>query len=644
MGSNANIDTLELLLKPDLIKTKLLTLSKSDAYLQGRRLLHDLLSIGRFGTPAIVPIENNNNKNDDRTSGNDDGGSQQQQTMELTERQEAEALSEPWDPLTLFQRWIIRCRIAGIEESGLEFGESSHHVEALESKLAMLDKMPKSEKSQVLQCQISSELGQYYCWNGQYERAVRFHIQCQEVHHQHMAAPATESFLKCHLDVERTVALLKLSRLAIGESLQDPKENLLNRLKALERDHRHLELAQEFLKDNIARSLPFTWRQSVLQTVLNRSDYVHGAFIAIANALYNLKDPSAMMLEIPSSVLQYLRNITFESGQEPDAFLSASIFEDLMEFIAKTHTLHGSSTELSEKSKSENKDKVRDFTLKLCESVRHVLCYDAAWRTGLLEPTADEWSLVWDMYSVILARDIPTATASATGATSATSMDYMDEMSHNTQTIEAESKAFILERMDPEGVDQHIRNYIEASGFSQYAAGFLSQEQDKSNPIFGQIDFQCAKHSVWAQLGVLALEHDQRREQRMHTRLEQRIKNKDIDSANAKANNMDNKQSAAAPTSTPNGKDNSNTMDVDDTRAEMEAIQERTRKEAHAAEDESRTLEICRLLNLYLANYGALELNLQLRCLGICISGKQWDFISNYGRAAAETIDKSVHT
>ncbi|KAF9346344.1 hypothetical protein BGX26_002161 [Mortierella sp. AD094] len=560
-------------------------------------------------------------------------------------------LPEPWDPLTLFQRWIIRCRVAGVEESGLEFGESRYHVEALESKLASLNKMAMSEQNQILQCQISSELGQYYCWNGQYEQAIKFHSQCQDVHRQHTSATTTESHSKCHLDVEHTVALLKLSKLAIGESLEDPKENLLNRLKALERDQQHWELAEEFLKDNITRNLPYTWRQSVLRTVLDRSDHAYGAFIATANALYDLKDPSEMMLEIPSPVMQYLRTVTFESGHEPDAYLSPSIFEDLMDFISRARASYDSCVELSETHKAENKDKVREFTKKLCSSVRHVLCYDAAWRIGLLEPTADDWSLVWDMYSATLARDIPMVA------------EFMDKASQPAQIIEAEAKALILERMDPDDLEQHIRNqnlppltsslmmmalgahacnrsqYLDGDYFFQSAAAFMAQEQDNTTPIFGQIDFQCAKHSTWAQLGVLVLEHDQRREKRLFTRLEQRLKVKDNDSAIAKTNNTD-MQTTATATATD---DNSNAMDVDDNTAEMEALQERTRKEAYASEDESRTLEICRLLNFYLANYGALELNLQLRCLAICINGKQWDFVSNYGRAAAEALDKSVH-
>ncbi|KAF9432493.1 hypothetical protein BGZ76_010709 [Entomortierella beljakovae] len=522
-------------------------------------------------------------------------------------------IAEPRDPLTLFQRWVIRCRVAGVEESGLEFGESKYHVEALESKLTAFLKVPTNQQNQILQCQISSELGQYYCWNGQYEQAIKYHSQCQDFHRQHTGAGSIENHVKCGLDMGRTVALLKLSRLAIGESLEDPKENLLHRLRALEQDHKYNALSQEFLNDNISRNLSFIWRQNVLHSVLDQADYANGAFIAVSNALYHLKSPCEMMLEIPSSIIQYLRAITFENGHEPEAYLSPSIFEDLMQFISQGIESLESSLELSSRKKEESKEKIRKFTKKLCDSVRHVLCYDAAWRSGVLEPTSDEWGLVWDMYSTILARDIPKG------------VELMDEALQNAQTMEAESKALILERMDPDDIEQHIRNS---------AAGFITQE-DQSLPAFAQIDFQLAKHSAWAQIGILAVEHDQRREQRIQARLEQRLMGKE------KSLNTSAKQTSSS--NTPMDSQDGNAMDVDDNTAEMEAHQERVKKEEHIKEDEARTSEICRLLSLYLTNYGALELNLQLRCLGICISGKQWDFLSQYGRTSVDTLDKNIH-
>ncbi|KAF9576076.1 hypothetical protein EC968_000143 [Mortierella alpina] len=81
-----DIDTLEVLLNQSLIKTKISALPRDKAYKQGRRLLQDLLSIARFGTPAVVPIETPFISNqDDRNQGDDNGPAQQ--TMQLSERQ-----------------------------------------------------------------------------------------------------------------------------------------------------------------------------------------------------------------------------------------------------------------------------------------------------------------------------------------------------------------------------------------------------------------------------------------------------------------------------------------------------------------------------------------------------------------------------
>ena len=51
-------------------------------------------------------------------------------------------LEEPWDALTLFQRWLVRSRVAGAETSGLDLGDTKLHVEALEKKLQELSKVP----------------------------------------------------------------------------------------------------------------------------------------------------------------------------------------------------------------------------------------------------------------------------------------------------------------------------------------------------------------------------------------------------------------------------------------------------------------------------------------------------------------------
>ena len=82
-----------------------------------------------------------------------------------------------------------------------------------------------------------------------------------------------------------------MARLAMGVSLvEDPKENLVNRIKSFDRNHEHMELVDAFKEDNRTRSLPFTWRQRLLLNVLNRSDLENGVFLAVANALYNPRE------------------------------------------------------------------------------------------------------------------------------------------------------------------------------------------------------------------------------------------------------------------------------------------------------------------------------------------------------------------
>jgi len=89
----------------------------------------------------------------------------------------------------------------------------------------------------------------------------------------------------------RIEALSKLARLAVGTALEAPKDNLLNRVKALEIEEQHDVLVDEFFMDNKARSLPYAWRQCTLRSVLNRGDMENSTFLAIANALYQLGEP-----------------------------------------------------------------------------------------------------------------------------------------------------------------------------------------------------------------------------------------------------------------------------------------------------------------------------------------------------------------
>lgn len=150
--------------------------------------------------------------------------------------------------------------------------------------------MSTSEHVQTLHCQILSELGQFYCWDGDYFQALKYLDKCHEVHKQH--ATTSQRPFGCHLDISRTTALSNLSRLATHCTMDDVKGQLLSRVKALEQEERHYELVDAFQEDNITRLLPYTWRQRLLQNVLNRSDMENGTFLAVANALYSLRDPS----------------------------------------------------------------------------------------------------------------------------------------------------------------------------------------------------------------------------------------------------------------------------------------------------------------------------------------------------------------
>ncbi|KAF9964891.1 hypothetical protein BGZ70_005777 [Mortierella alpina] len=667
-----DIDTLEVLLNQSLIKTKISALPRDQAYKQGRRLLQDLLSIARFGTPAIVPIETPFNSNHDDPSHGDDTG---QQTMQLSERQgtrysdmllgqackvyhyasltlddifdqvpppnqlclvitmmllvqksNSEIASlivqePPFDPLTMFQRWILRTRVAGAEPLGLDLGDSKYHAEALQEKLAGLSKLPESPRILCIQCQISSELGQYYCWNGQHEEAIKCLSQCQEVHRQHSTLEADD--VRCHLNLVRIEALSKLARLAVGTPLEAPKDNLLNRVKALEIQEQHDVLVDEFFLDNKARNLPYAWRQCTLRSVLNRGDMENGTFLAIANALYQLAEPSQMMLSIPTQVLHFLRTIIFEGGHEADAYLCSSIFEDIMKVIADAEAAQMGDS---------NKRKIKGFVTKFCASVGHVLCYEAAWTSGLLLPNSSDWSRIWQAYSYILVREGPLLITNST----------TDGMS------EDEILARILELMDPDDIERYLlskdlphltcsltvlalsaqandRNqFLERVRFLQSAARFLEKHEAKYLVMFKQIEYKLQEFTAMSKLGILAMEHEERREARTIARLEHKIHASLLAQASVRAEK------------------NEDAMEVDG--ETLTTVQDNLGlTDEEQAREQEKTREICDLLKQFLESYGVLEQDLQLRCLAICINGKQWEFLSGYCRAAVAVVDRNAH-
>ncbi|KAG0074929.1 hypothetical protein BGZ90_010344 [Linnemannia elongata] len=671
------LDTLEVLLNPGLIKTKA-CLNSNQSYNQGRRLLQDLLSIARFGSPTIaLPESTANNRSDDRISGTSDD----QQTLRLSERQDmllAQAckvfflaslslddifqqvpqqnqlclltammlfsqkaaadtsalgiLDEPWDALTLFQRWIVRSRVAGTETSGLDLGDTKLHVMALESKLQALYKMADSPRVHSTRCQMSSELGQYYCWNGQYHEAIKHLEQCNNAHSSHTPSEPT-----CQLDEKRSGALLKLAQLAVGDSLPDPKENLLNRVKAMEREQRLDDLIDEFKKDNVSKTLPYIWRQRLLWNVVNRSDHEVGTFLALYNALYHLSDPCEMLLEIPGPILRFLRKVVFESGHEPDAYLSPSIFEDIMDVIMETKTA------LIEEAPTDGdkaiEEKITAFVSKLCDTLGHLLCYDAAWKSGLLPPTQSNWSHAWDMYSALVTR--------APSNPRATSSDPVKRV--------AEQLSLIVEYQHPGDVE----NYLMKDGLAPFTSGLVTlalsvqackrdrcldsalflqscerflgnQQMVPMNIAYNRLQAELGKQVAVTQFGIMIQDYETSRERRLLARLEQRI------NGTPSTGGVSGKNKGPVTPTSQRGQTDDDKMDVD-----VPQLADSLEPLIPPTKDEEEIVEgLCQLLFEYLQTFGPLDQKLQLHALAICINHKKWAFISDYCRAAVERLEK----
>ncbi|KAF9154742.1 hypothetical protein BG015_000053 [Linnemannia schmuckeri] len=633
--------------------------------------LEDLLSIARFGTPTIALPEsavNNSGINDD------------QQTMRLSERQDmllaqackvfflaslslddifqqvpqqnqlclltamilfsqkagADAgalgiLEEPWDALTLFQRWIVRSRVAGTETSGLDLGDTKLHVGALETKLQALSKVLDDPQVQSTRCQMSSELGQYYCWNGQYHEAIKHLEQCNNAHINHAPSEPT-----CQLDEKRNSALLKLAHLAVGDSLPDFKENLLNRVKAMEREQRLEDLIDEFKKDNTSKTLPYIWRQRLLWNVVSRSDYEAGSFLAVYNALYRLGDPCEMILEIPGPILRFLREVVFESGHEPDAYLSSSIFEDIMDVIVETKTT------LMKDARTDGDnvidEKITAFVSQLCDTVGHLLCYDAAWKSGLLPPTQSDWSHAWDMYSALMTR-VPSNSRGP---------------SNDPVKRVAEQLSLIVEYQHPADVE----NYLMKDGLAPFTSGLVTlalsvqackrdrcldsalfvqscerflgnQQMVPMNIAYNRLQAELGKQVAVTQFGIMIQDYETSRERRLLARLEQRV-------------NGSSGTGGVSGTSKGPGVPLNQHGQVDEDKMDVDGLQLPDSSEPSApTKDEDEIVEgLCQLLFEYLQTFGPLDQKLQLHALAICINHKKWAFISDYCRAAVERLEK----
>ncbi|KAG0052800.1 hypothetical protein BGZ83_002109 [Gryganskiella cystojenkinii] len=519
------------------------TLPPKAASLQGGQLLKDLLSVARFGTPTIVPADDPGSNG----SGNGDEPAIQMQTMQLSERQDmllrqackvfqlasltlddifnmvpqqnqlclittmllaiqkpnselAQMINQevPWDPLTMFQRWIVRTRIADQETSGLDLGETKMHVAALEAKVDTV------------------------------KEVYRF----------------SNSF-------EVTIV------------------------------------------------------------------------------------PSAMILKLPSPVLKYLRTIPFNSGDEAEAYLSYGIFGEIMELITAALPKGSPATR---KRDQETGRKIVQFVSKFCSAVEHMLCYNAAWEAGLLEPKAKDWDLVWSKYSHML--------------TSGIVAEITDRLPPSQDT---DGLSRLLEKMDPMDVESFLwskskpalicalvtlalgaqaiqqGHYIRASQFFPTTARFMSQALEQQSAVDGPsaafkvVDFQLRRYLAMSQLAMLVHEIEQRREKRIMDRVE------------AQARNMSSSSSSTTAASTWTTSETT-VHAVENGPSDAAAL-----KQEEQNRDEAMTMELCRLLNQYLNTFGVMESNLQLRCVALCVNAKKWDFLSTYCRTSVEKLDRKVH-
>lgn len=133
----------------------------------------------------------------------------------------------------------------------------------------------------------------------------------------------------------------------------------------------------------------------------------------------------------------------------------------------------------------------------------------------------------------------------------------------------------------------------------------MNQEPDQNSLGYQNTELQLVRLTAWARIGILADEHDKRRLSRISTRLEQRIK------AKTEATKRDRHYATETMAEEGEGRtietadeqqqhNESNLMDVDTIPLIPEAL------------EEEKTIELCQLLNHYLSQFGALELNLQV--------------------------------
>ncbi|KAG0232386.1 hypothetical protein BGW41_001883 [Actinomortierella wolfii] len=682
VSMNESMDTLEIILNPALIKPKVYyfiagyqfkVLDEYQQQVQGKKLLQDLLSTTRFGTPTLVeagaatPVSQ------------EDGGQQQStptqqtqpQTMRLSERQDmllsqackvyyqasltlddilevvpqpnqlcllsammvlsqsssppdSKALVRqdvPWDPITTFQRWVLRTRLTDAPLPVLDLGDPAVHAKALRRKLDTLEANDPKDTG-CIQCRLGAELGEYYCWNRQYKEGLDFLQKSLEKHSQHPS-------VKCRLDTARVEVVIRLAKTGAGLPTSDAPNQKMAELVALERRGQYSQLLEAFKEDNIHRQLPFTWRQSVVWRASQGRDMRGATLLAILNATYNQNDADRMMLELPRPVLRYLRSIPTKPDFEAESYLGTTIFDDIMAIIKAVKTSGPKSAEA-----------VKEFALKICRTTGHILAFEAAWTAGVFEPNVQDWIFVWEMYSAIKARD---KCSEVSNDSDDNSEDTTDHDTESNLEEDGTPLGEMLESMNLADLDTYLRakplsplacslvtlaygaqlcesgQYLRAVNYLQATASFLSEVMDTTSSPFPQVEFQLSKYTAISHLGIVVT--------RTERKLEERHQRQLMASVNRRRQQQQQQHVAGGATADAEGANSGNAVDLEQEEAEIS----------------ENTIEVCGLLTEYLTSYGALELELQARCLALFIDGRLWDFIQGYCGAAINVLNPNIY-
>lgn len=138
--------------------------------------------------------------------------------------------------------------------------------------------------------------------------------------------------------------------------------------------------------------------------------------------------------------------------------------------------------------------------------------------------------------------------------------------------------------------------FLERVRFLQSAARFLEKHEAKYLVMFKQIEYKLQEFTAMSKLGILAMEHEERREARTIARLEHKINASLQAQASVRVEKVE------------------NAMEVDgETQIAVQDAIGLTDEEQ--AREQEKTREICDLLKQFLESYGVLEQDLQVSLL-----------------------------